>query len=423
MKKLTILIASALISGGAFTAPDEAYGQTASERLTVHGYISQAFGQASDLGVAGINKTPTWDYRTAALQFRYGISDADNIVLQFGHRRLGESVLNGMAFSSDVFIDWGFYQRRFGSVTARAGKIPMPRGIYNETRDVGTLLPFYRAPLSFYAEGIETLDGVTAARDVSLGDAWNLELKAFLGSWEFVQANPDRSAGHGHEELHVTRTDGEGVLGGQLWLETPVQGLRVGFGGQRFSMDPESVEEFYGMRHGGAHMDDMDMGGMDMGGMDDEHAEEEEHASAEHGHISGSLWQASVDGRFERLQVRGEYQRFVVGTITYSGGYVQAGLKLTDRLSANVQGEFSRVRHVDTDIQMEMAMPDGSMPMDMNFEYTRDLAASLNFKLGPTVVLKAEGHTARGHSFDTFIDPMAPSGTSKYFLVSVAAAF
>ena len=166
---------------------------------------------------------------------------------------------------------------------------------------------------------------------------------------------------------------------------------------------------------------------MDMDGMDDDHGEEEEeHASAEHGHISGGLWQVSVDGSFERLQVRGEYQRFTVGLMSYSGGYVQAGFKLTDRLSANVQGELSRVRHVNPDILMEMAMPDGSimhMPMDMDFEYTRDLAASLNFKLGPTVVLKAEGHTARGHSFDTYVGPMAPAGTSKYFLVSIAAAF
>ena len=82
MKKLTILLASAFVIGGGFAAPDQAYAQTASDRLTVHGYISQAFAQASDLGVAGISSTPTWDYRTAALQFRYAISDVDNLVLQ-----------------------------------------------------------------------------------------------------------------------------------------------------------------------------------------------------------------------------------------------------------------------------------------------------------------------------------------------------
>lgn len=59
-----------------------------------------------------------------------------------------------MAFEPDVKLDWAFYERKLGQDTSiRVGRIPQPMGLLNETRYVGTLLPFYRAPYNFYQEG------------------------------------------------------------------------------------------------------------------------------------------------------------------------------------------------------------------------------------------------------------------------------
>jgi len=271
------------------------------------------------------------------------------------------------------------------------GKVPMPRGIFNETRDVGTLLPFYRAPLSFYTEGIETLDGITAARRIPLGDSWQLDATAYLGSWSFLQVQAEEAEHdeHGLSSL-VTDTRAQRAMGGQVWLETPIYGLRLGFGGQRFAMQNEGLTGFFGAVHGHE---------------EEEGAEEEEEARQ-----PGSLWQASLDGNFDRVTLRGEYQVFALEEITYYAGYGQVGFRFADRLSAHVQAELSRVAHADED-------------GDLEFKHTRDVAAALNFRLSPAMLLKFEGHLLNGHAFDTFIDPTGPSASGKYFITSISVAF
>ncbi len=385
----TFLVAAFFIAPASAAAPP-------AERLQVHGFITQGFGQSGELGVAGLSEHATWDYRTAALQFGYQISDNERFVLQLANRRLAHNPLNETL--SDVFVDWGFVQSRFGGVSVRAGKIPMPRGIFNQIRDVGTLLPFYRAPNSFYTEGIETIDGVTGARRISLGGAWELDATAFLGSWSFVQVQAEEGEHdeHGAETIQlVTDSRAQNVAGAQVWLDTPMTGLRLGFGAQRFQIENEGLEGFFGARHG-AHEEEGEMPGM-------------EEEAAEHA-LGGSLWQVSLDGSFDRLTVRGEYQIFSLAAMTYYASYGQVGFRLSERLSAHVQAELSRVHHADDEGALE-------------FRHTRDLAAALNFRLSPAMLLKGEGHLQRGHAFDTFVDPTGPSGSSRYFIARVAIAF
>ena len=384
---------STLLVAAFFFPPESANAQSA-ERLQIHGFITQGLGQSGNkLGVAGLGEHATWDYRTAALQFGYQISDNERFVLQLGNRRLAHNPLNETL--SDVFVDWGFVQSRFGGVSVRAGKIPMPRGIFNQIRDVGTLLPFYRAPLSFYTEGVETLDGVTAARSIDLGGAWELDATAFLGSWSFVQVQPEEGEHNEHGELEasqlVTETRAQGVAGGQVWLNTPVRGLRLGFGGQRFAIENVGLRGFFGAEHGG-HGE-----------------EEEEEEEAEHS-LGGFLWQVSLDGSFDQFTLRGEYQIFNLAAMTYYAGYAQVGFQLTDRFSAHVQGESSRVNHVDDE---------GTLA----FQHTRDLGTSINFKVTPALVVKVEGHLRGGHAFDTYVDPARAGKSSKYFIASASVAF
>ena len=379
--------------------PESAEAQSA-ERLQIHGFITQGLGQSGNkLGVAGLGEHATWDYRTAALQFGYQISDNERFVLQLANRRLAHNPLTETL--SDVFVEWGFVQSRFGDVSVRAGKIPMPRGIFNQIRDVGTLLPFYRAPNSFYTEGIETIDGVTGARRISLGGAWELDATAFLGSWSFVQVQAEEGGHdeHGAETIQlVTDSRAQNVAGAQVWLDTPMTGIRLGFGAQRFQIENEGLEGFFGARHGG-HAGEEE-GGMTM----EEEEEAEEHS------LAGSLWQVSLDGSFDRLTLRGEYQIFNLATMTYYAGYAQVGFRLTDRLSTHVQGESSRVRHVDDEGTLE-------------FRHTRDLGTSINFKVTPALVVKVEGHLRGGHAFDTFVDPERAGKSSKYFIASASVAF
>lgn len=143
-----------------------AAAQDGISKLSIHGYLSQAYAKSDGNQILGVDSEGTTDYRTAALLLRYEMSDFDSFVVQLSNERLGESPFG--ALREDVTFDWLFYERKIGGSTAlRVGKVPNPFGIYAELRDVGILLPFYRPPNSIYQEFFlsETIDGVSVSRD------------------------------------------------------------------------------------------------------------------------------------------------------------------------------------------------------------------------------------------------------------------
>jgi hypothetical protein len=328
------------------------------ERLQIHGFLTQAAVSATDLQIHGIPADErTLDYRMAALQFRYGLSDNDNVVMQLGHRRLGQSMLT--AQQEDLQLKYAFYQRRLGDFSVRAGRVPLPGGIFNETRDVGTLLPFYRAPASFYMEGIETIDGLVGSHYLSLG-AWSVESAISVGGLDVVVPVYSPEGG----TLLEMRL--KNVLGGELWLTTPLPGVRVGAFAQRWDTEDGPDQEEW-------------------------------------------LWSASAEGERGRATVRGEYRQMKIGTLEMTSYYGQASVRVIGGLHVNSQLERQE-SHVGT--------PVGTM----SYTGTRDAALGLSYELSPNVVFKFEGHDMKGSAFDSFVNPMQPA-TTKYYISSVSVSF
>jgi hypothetical protein len=149
-------------------------------------------------------------------------------VLQLSHERYGASGLKELA--QDVELDWLFYVHSFGDTSVKVGRVPIPFGIYNEIRDVGTLLPFYRPPHNFYGEGAynsDTLEGIVLSHTFSLGAGWGLDADLHYGAWTFMQRD------FGGTYLRENVNDSLGV---ELWLDTPVSGLRIGAGRMRYDI-------------------------------------------------------------------------------------------------------------------------------------------------------------------------------------------
>ena len=100
-------------------------------KLSIHGYVSQAWATSEDHQIFGIPTDGTTDYRDLALQLRYDQSRENVFVVQLRHQRLGESPQ--AASMDDVTLDWAFYQRRFTDrFSLKVGRIPLPLGIFNE---------------------------------------------------------------------------------------------------------------------------------------------------------------------------------------------------------------------------------------------------------------------------------------------------
>ncbi len=370
-----VLLAVAGLAGPAWAQENEL------SKLHVHGYITQGLGTSTDNQVHGIPVDKvTADYRAVALQFRYTPTEADALVVQVGNRNLGYSLLSE---KSDVKLKWAYYQKRLDGFDIRVGRTPYAKGIYNEIRDVGTLIPFFRAPYNTYTDGLETLDGVVVKRLFPLSAGFSTELSAFGGGADFVQLSPNVQ----EHTVYVSSTRFAPIFGGQAWLNLPVRGVRVGAHAQTFGLDNY-------------------------------------HLSGKNGQQTGSDVAGQFDASFERVFLRAETQLWKPGQYDYHSAYAQAGMEVLPRFWLNGQWEAVKVT-----LHPGLAVP---ISQDLTGEFARDLAAGLKYDFSPMVSLKLEGHEARGHQFDTPTNlivlsqngmAFGPGLRTKYFLASLSAAF
>ncbi|HEV8579126.1 MAG TPA: hypothetical protein VGX68_08585 [Thermoanaerobaculia bacterium] len=324
-------------------------------RITIHGYLSQAYAATDGNLIAGIPEEGTADYRTAALQIRADLGKQDTFALQLSHERLGESGLQ--AFQDDVALDWLFYERRFGNSAVKVGRVQIPFGIYNEVRDVGTLLPFYRPSTNFYGEGAytsETVDGIVLSHTFALGGAWQLDGDLHYGNWEFI----NRSGAF--FKLKVRNS-----IGVELWLDTPVPGLRIGAGGMRYDvLEPD-----------------------------------------------GNRWKTyhvSLEEEIGRFVSHVEYKKIDFAEGTYDAGYIHLGVQATDKITVNGQYEYS----------------DLNIDFFREGDFDDDTALGVNYAFRPDLVLKLEHHWNEGYTPE---DPpqnfFAPKPETRYWIVSLSTSF
>jgi len=338
-------------------------------KLQVHGYLTQAYGAAHGGMFLGIPESGTADYRTAALQLRYAMTPNDQFVWQFSHRRMGQSPIT--VGEPELKIDWLFYSRHMGDFDLRVGRLPIPAGIYNEVRDVGVLLPLYRAPYDFYLEGAftsETVDGFSAGYHLFANAPWNVELSTFGGRYDMTNSNTVYDS-TGTPVANVPElADVDKALGTQVWVNTPVDGVRGGFGASRLHV--------------------------------------------RNGAFAGKWteWHSSVDARTRWVTLQGEYRKFSIPGVIYTAGYAYAGVHATPKLTLHGQMEFA-----------DVVLTTAGAP---KFDYDRTKAFGLSYALRSDLVIKGEHHSTNGHWSDTPVSPIgfAP-GKVSYFLVSVSTSF
>lgn len=350
----TVLSILALLAGGTAEAQS-----TVADDLSMHGFLTQGFARSDAAPVLGIPVGVTTDYRTVAIQARYAVGSSGTAIVQVSHRRLGESLL--MQSEASLEMDWAFYRHRTGPVVIQAGRFPLPRGIYNEVRDVGTLLPMFRAPFVLYEDGTETVDGVGLSTSGRIGD-WSIDAHVYAGGAEYKVPihTPDGAF------LLSDRVERNG--GGQIWLSAPVEGLRAGFGMMAWD----------------------DLGAS--GGLD------------------SYVQIASLDATFESWLIRAEHLRVKTNYDRTWASYVHGQVDVTGRLRAVAQYEIK-----DKEPLGAFAAP--------RQRVMEDVSAGLSLALSPKLVLKLETHRATGFAFDRYVDPNGRPDETWYSIASISASF
>lgn len=368
---------AALALAVAASAPSHAQAQALSDRLAIHGYLSQGYAITNSLPLLGIPNDGTFDYRRVALLFRFKATPNDAFVVQIANRRLGESPLND--YTPEVQLDWAFYERKFGDHTLlRVGKAPIPMGISNETRFQGTLLPFYRVPVGFYSEGgftSETLNGVVVTRKINPASSWLLSATLFAGEFDYLQALSVPATDNTPGTYVVGPARARNLLGTQLWLQTPLKGFRVGAGADRREDEGVLTEQISGS---GA---------------------------------TTEIW-GSLDGNFDKLLARAEMRRtaFGRGGSVYKTAYAQLGYRFIDSFLVTGQADAT---NVDTPI------PGGIYKLP----YNRDYAIGAAYTFEPNIVGKFEFHDADGYSNESPVNFVGAPIESQYFILSLSVAF
>jgi hypothetical protein len=343
------------------------------DNFQVHAAINAAAGVSGRLPILGVPSYGTFDYRTAALQFRYAVDKSDQFVVQFVNRRLGVSPLQTAL--PEVSLQWAYWQRRGTFGTVKVGRNPMPRGLFNETKFVGTVLPFFRPSFEVYGEGRETVDGVVYTRTHGLGST-TLEINAFGGSNE-VRTQVVTASGNS-----IRAFRGNMLLGSQAWLRfTPGQ-TRIGGYFAQYRIDSTKS---YGMRH-------------------------EILASAE----SHPVPRTTLRAEGVRIYGRGPNQ-------DRKSGYLQGVVSLTDRV--DVMSEMSV-----TNNRIFQAAP----LQNVDVIATRDQVAGLTYHLNGGALIRVERHEVHGYAFDQLVPlvsntggktVVAPPSAGMYWLASFAFSF
>lgn len=226
-------VAAWMVGSLILVAPFSAGAAEIDSKIQIHGFLSQAWAKTNGEQYLGITEDGTTDYRNIALQLRFQIADRQSLVFQLGHESRGESPID--AFRDDVEIDWAFYEAQLENATFRVGRIPLPLGIYSELRDAGHLLPFYGPPVTIYGEtsfASESIDGIGATLFFFRDSPWSVDVDLFAGQSEFSEKS--RTGGAKYSD---TRDD----WGARIWLNTPVEGLRVGFNHHSFKAEGSVV--------------------------------------------------------------------------------------------------------------------------------------------------------------------------------------
>lgn len=406
MTRSKVLLQLTLITGLAFTASvssaDEDSKATSyfKKYFKFHGYLSLGYADSNIEGerrltgneeILGIPEGGTASYGNAAVLLRYTApADQHTFILQLSGRELGDSPVSDV--EDPIELDWLFYQYQPAEDTRiRVGRFPAPVGIFNEIRDVGVLLPFYRPSFLFYREGSifsETVDGVgISQRFFSMSD-WSLDADVYYGEFDIFEQSPGFDDGIGE----ASARDAVGV---QFWLNTQVDGLRVGLGGQRWVVGSESRFNFEA--------------------------------------TTWKSWYASLDWDLARFVARAEYRKLettsqrspevpliVANTQNY---YFQFGWRVNEKLSSYLQPEFA-----DTEQFSEFFVDGGYAYRDR-----RDVGFSVVYQLKPSIVFKAEYHEVEEELPTATSFVLGPSGPrafreietfeSDYSILSVSLSF
>ncbi|HEX3693975.1 MAG TPA: hypothetical protein VH374_01190 [Polyangia bacterium] len=189
--------------------------------IETHGFVSQGAIKSTEYNYLVNSKRGSVDFSEVGLNFTARPMDNLRLGFQLFSRRLGTTG----TFS--VKADWFYFDYHWRDwLGLRAGRVKLPFGLYNEVNDVDAARVPVLLPQSIYPladrDFLLAQTGAELYGYVRVGAAGALDYRLYGGSIE-VDTPPQAGS-----PLQITSIETPYVVGGRLFWETPLDGLRVG---------------------------------------------------------------------------------------------------------------------------------------------------------------------------------------------------
>jgi len=193
--------------------------------LEIHGFASPGYMISSGNSYLVQEGDGSFQFNEFGINFATTLKDDIFIGAQLLSRDLGT------VGNNKVNLNWGLidYQWR-NEISLKLGKIKLPHGLYNDTRDYDMLRTSILLPQSIYDEyfrgTMESYTGMSTYGNLALGKGGRLGYEFYLGTDE-IESDGGIDKYLSTKEFRFKSGDIDHILGGRLKWYTPLNGLML----------------------------------------------------------------------------------------------------------------------------------------------------------------------------------------------------
>lgn len=376
MKKILIIMTATLICG--FLSGNG----IASEGIDIHGFVSQGYVKTTDNNFFDQTEDGTFQFNEMGINFGRDLNDKLHLGLQIFAKDLGKTG------NDNIELDWAYGDYHFKDwLGFTAGKLKVPHGLYNQTRDVDMLRTSIMLPQSVYPEVLrETTLGILGAGiygNFGLNKAGRLSYQFVAGSQNIDASERTKQAfmdtPSSNDVVQTDTIDVSSKYAGSLVWDTPLEGLRLSWttGNTKFTTESHATSDFMDWLTAGTKIyQDFD---------------KFEYTVYSGEYSWGELILAAEYMETERSYAMGGSTDFSAedySGLSAEGWYASASYRFTDWF---VLGTFY------SKTESEGGMSGGSSTEDLTGrEYQDDLCVSTQFDISDGMTFKLEGHDIHG---------------------------
>ncbi len=194
--------------------------------IRVHGYISQGFMISNHNNYLADTKNGTFQFNELGLNFSTGLTEKLQVGIQLAALDLGD------LGNDQIGIDWAFADYRWRDwLGIRVGKIKLPSGLYNKTRDVDMLRTPIILPQGIYIETFRdtlvAVKGISGYGGVPLRALGSISYEVLAGTMNIDKDGPTSKGVEARNLFDIEKYEVKKALCWQVLWETPLEGLRL----------------------------------------------------------------------------------------------------------------------------------------------------------------------------------------------------